>query len=145
MQDTTRPAAKSVTRRCTVSDKVDGATVQTRVHVVTLSREVEGGPISAVVDGQPADTTRAYWIIKDAWQVEELERVNFAAPIGKPRAHKLHKIMARVGLSHAQHYAFAARALGQEVASLAALTEQQARRVWAALVNAYPTARRAAA
>lgn len=34
--------------------------------------------------------------------------------IGKPRACKLHRIMGRLGLSHAQHYAFAGRALGRE-------------------------------
>lgn len=67
------------------------------------------------------------------------------AALGKPRAHKLHKIMGRLGLGHAEHYRFAARALGQNVESLAALTVEQARKVWAALVSAYPQARALAA
>lgn len=150
MQDnTTRPAAQRVTRRVTISDKVDGATVQVREHVVTLYRDTLGGEIKAVIDGKPADVARAYWAIKDAWKVEELERVEFpqpAAPIGKPRAHKLHKLMARLGLRHSDHYTLAAAALGMGYApdSLAALSETEARRVWAYLVSLYPQARRLA-
>lgn len=63
--------------------------------------------------------------------------------IGKARAARLHKIMGRLGL-HA-HYGVAARALGREVFSLAALTEAEARQVWAFVVNMFPHAARQAA
>ena len=52
------------------------------------------------------------------------------ATIGKPGASGLHRILARLGLGHADHYRAASAALGRMVASLAALSEQEARRVW---------------
>lgn len=54
-------------------------------------------------------------------------------PIGNARAARLHRLKARVGLPTGQHYAFAAAALGEwkPVPSLAALSEREARTVWA--------------
>ena len=52
------------------------------------------------------------------------------ATIGKARASRLHRILARLGLGHADHYRAASAALGRLVASLAALTEQEGRTVW---------------
>jgi len=50
--------------------------------------------------------------------------------IGKARASRLHRILARLGLGHADHYRAAWAALGRPVDSLAALTEQEGRQVW---------------
>lgn len=63
--------------------------------------------------------------------------------IGKARARCLHQLMGRLGLH--EHYGLAARALGRDVFSLATLTEQEARRVWAHVVNLFPHARDLAA
>lgn len=63
--------------------------------------------------------------------------------IGKARARRLHQLMGRLGLH--EHYGLAARALGRDVFSLATLTEQEARRVWAHVVNLFPHARDLAA
>ena len=52
------------------------------------------------------------------------------ATIGNARASRLHCILSRLGLGHADHYRAASAALGRAVGSLAALSEQEARRVW---------------
>lgn len=65
------------------------------------------------------------------------------ATLGKTRARRLHQLMGRLGLH--EHYGVAARALGRDVFSLATLTEQEARRVWAHVVNLFPHARDLAA
>ena len=52
------------------------------------------------------------------------------ATIGNARASRLHRILSRLGLSNADHYRAASAALGRMVASLAALTEVEARKVW---------------
>ena len=52
------------------------------------------------------------------------------ATIGKARASRLHRILSRLGLGHSDHYRAASAALGRMVASLAALSEQEARKVW---------------
>lgn len=65
--------------------------------------------------------------------------------IGKARAAKLHRLMGRAGLPSPAHYASAARALGREVSSLAALTEGEARTVWAYLCAHFPHVRQVAA
>ena len=52
------------------------------------------------------------------------------ATIGRARASKLHRILSRLGLGNADHHRAASAALGRMVASLAALSEQEARRVW---------------
>lgn len=72
--------------------------------------------------------------------------VNFtpaAQPIGKARARELHRLMGRLGLPSAQHYAIAAAALGEwvPVPSLADLYPIEARMVWRHLCALYPQAR----
>ena len=52
------------------------------------------------------------------------------ATIGKARASRLHRILSRLGLGNADHYRAASAALSRPVGSLAALSEQEARRVW---------------
>ena len=52
------------------------------------------------------------------------------ATIGRARASRLHRILSRLGLGNADHYRAASAALGRMVVSLAALSEQEARRVW---------------
>ena len=52
------------------------------------------------------------------------------AIIGKPRASRLHRVLGRLGLSNPDHYRAASAALGRAVGSLAALSEQEARKVW---------------
>lgn len=63
--------------------------------------------------------------------------------IGKARACRLHRLMGRLGLH--EHYGLATRALGRDVFSLAALTETEARAVWAFVVKLLPHARELAA
>ena len=145
MQDTKRPAL-SRTWKATVTYRECGVVVDVTTYTVTLSRAVIGGPLAAQVDGQEVDVTRAVGILQGA-QVEVLNEV-LSQPtppsIGKGRAHKLHKIMARLGLR--DHYGIARRACGLgECYSLAALTEGQAREVWAYLLNMFPVDARAAA
>jgi len=52
------------------------------------------------------------------------------ALLGKARAARLHRVLARLGLSSADHYRTASAALARMVDSLAALTEAEGRRVW---------------
>ena len=52
------------------------------------------------------------------------------ATIGKARASRLHRILSRLGLGHADHYRAASAALGRLVDNLAALTDGEARTVW---------------
>lgn len=106
-----------------------------------------GAPVTATVNGQPAVLEAALQIAAGLSQrtVSE-ERAPLppsAAPasIGKARAHRLHILMAQAGVPSGEHYRTAARALGRGVASLAALSEGEARRVWAYLGSAYPAAR----
>lgn len=148
MQDTKAPAL-SRTWRTSNTTEMDGAVVSSSTHTVTLSRAQVGGTLAAEVDGQPATVARAVSLLEDAWNVEVLEEVlsqpQTPPTIGKARAHKLHTIMGRLGLH--DHYGIARRGAGlDECFSLAALTEQQARAVWAYLVNMFPLdAHRAAA
>lgn len=106
-----------------------------------------GAPVVATVNGQPADLeaalTMAHGLTGRTVSEEWADRPA-PAPIGKARARRLHILMARAGVASGQHYTEAARALGRGVASLAALTEGEARRVWAHLCRAYPAAAGAA-
>jgi len=67
------------------------------------------------------------------------------ATIGKARAAHLHRLMGRLGLCNPDHYGSARRATGRDVFSLATLTEQEAREVWAYLCRTFPQARTLAA
>lgn len=151
MQDnttTTKPEALTRTWRTHNTTEQDGAVISSSSHTVTLRRDFVGGPLTAEVDGQAAPVRRAVLLLEDAWKVEVLaeDLAPLPAPtIGKARAHKLHKLMARVGVFQAHHYATATRATGREVDSLAALTEDEARDVWAYLCRTFPHARSVAA
>lgn len=148
MQDTTtRRPALSRTWRTHNTTELDRVVVSTHAHTVTLSRDEVGGPLTAEVDGKEVELKAAVMLLEDAYKLEVLAEVlapNPAPTIGKARAHKLHVIMGRLGLM--EHYGFARRAIGEQCFSLAALTEEQARKVWALLVHWYgEDARRAAA
>jgi len=52
------------------------------------------------------------------------------SPIGTERAERMHRELARIGLSRPEHAAFAARVLRRPVSALAALTVREAREVW---------------
>lgn len=85
-----------------------------------------------------------------AQQISYLDGVTFAPlaqPIGKARAARLHRLMGRLGIPSAQHYALAAAALGewQPVPSLADLYPIEARMVWRHLCALYPSAAQLAA
>ena len=146
MNDTKRPAL-SRTWQTRNSDKMDGAVVASYAHTVTISRDTVGGPLSATLDGEAVSLTRADAVLNSAW--ERVLTAETLAPltIGKARAAALHKIMARLGLPSAQHYGLAAAALCEPFAldSLATLTEDEARRVWAHVCRMFPTARSVAA
>lgn len=134
MQDTAaqKPEALSRTFHTVTEYRAYGEYWGNAAHTVTLSREYVGGPLSAEVDGEAADLDRAVKIITGATRQEVTAEVLAPLPaptIGKARAAKLHKLMGRAGLF--EHYGFAARALGREVFSLASLTEEEARTVWA--------------
>ncbi|WP_293909690.1 hypothetical protein [Deinococcus sp.] len=108
---------------------------------VTLSREEVGAPLSAQVNGQAASLSRAVRLLQNAQTVTLTAEVLPAAPIGNPRAHQLHRVMGRVGIPAAEHYAFARAATDDHsIYSLAALSAPQADAVWAYLCSCYPAA-----
>ena len=115
---------------------------------VTLSRDVLNGKLTATVNGEGCEVARADRLLRNADSVTLTAETLAPDTIGKARAHKLHKINGpALGLPHAQHYGLAAAALCEPFAldSLAALTEQEARRVWAHLCRMFPSARSVAA
>lgn len=138
MHDTTAPKPEALSRtfRVKVAHDMDGAVISTHAHTITLSRESVGSELAAVIDGQPASLSRAVQLIQWAYEKEVVAEQLAPAPIGKARAHKLHKLMARAGFQ--EHYGFATRALGKQVFSLAALTEEEARKVWAFVCHMCP-------
>lgn len=98
-------------------------------HTVTLTATAQG--IAAQVDGETVPTADAVSILQAAAQVEVIEETPMPAPtIGKARAARLHRLMARYGVPSGEHYGFAGAALDRPVYSLAALTEPEARAVW---------------
>ena len=141
MQDTA-PRATTRTRNTVTHDRMDGAVIQIREHTVTLTRTAAG--IEAVVDGQPCDLRHAVNILRGATTTTVTHEVLEAAPIGKARAARLHRLMARAGVASGEHYAFAAAALDRAVHSLAALTEPDARAVWDFLAFTFPHIKAAA-
>ena len=131
-----------------------GATVYLGSRVLTLSADHEGA-LSAQVDGEPRTVEEAArlmsWakregrvaLLEEKTLEPEAPQTAFTeAVIGKSRAAALHRIMGRLGLPSAQHYAIAAAALGEwvPVPSLADLYEREARVVWAHLCRLYPDA-----
>ncbi|WP_424951008.1 hypothetical protein [Deinococcus sp.] len=113
---------------------LDGAVLS--VHSYTVKVERVGDTLTAAyVDGLPVSIERAAHLLtwaKNTGTVKQVEAFDPAPalPLGKPRASRLHRIMARLGLGHADHYRAASAALGRPVDSLAALTEQEGRTVW---------------
>ena len=109
----------------------DGAVLS--VHSYTVKVERLGDILTAAyVDGQQVSIERAALLLtwaRDTGTVKQVEAFD-PSPLGKPRASRLHRILARLGLSNPDHYRAASAALGRPVDSLAALTEQEGRRVW---------------
>lgn len=120
-----------------------GVVTDRRVYAVTLARTADG--FAATIDGQPRPHGEAARILNMADRLTvTAETLEAPTPptIGKARASRLHRLMARAGLPSAQHYALAAAALGEwaTVPSLAELTEPEARTVWQHFARLYPAA-----
>lgn len=150
MNDTTaqKPEALSRTWAAVIEDRAYSEVWGVRRHTVTLSRAYVGAPMTAEVDGEAADFEEAVRLLARAEVLTLTAEVLAPLPaptIGKARAAKFHRILGRFGLPSAYHYRAASDALGREVASLAALTEEEARRVWAFLRRLFPTIEGAAA
>ena len=113
---------------------LDGAVLS--VHTYTVKVECMGDTLTAAyVDGQPVSIERAANLIcwaKDTGTVKQVEAFDPtpALTLGKPCASRLHRILAYLGLGHADHYRAASASSGRPVASLAALSEQEARTIW---------------
>ena len=94
-----------------------------------MTATIQGGQLVAgTLNGQAM--TGHCWA---ACTLDDLAHLSYTferATIGNARASRLHRILSRLGLGHADHYRAASAALGRMVASLAALTEQEARTVW---------------
>ena len=105
-------------------------------HTFTVKVEREGDTLTAAYcDGQPVSIERAADLLiwaKHTGTVRQVEAFDPAPALtlGRPRASRLHRVMARLGLGHADHYRAASAALGRPVDSLATLTEQEGRAVW---------------
>ena len=94
-----------------------------------MTATIQGGQLVAgTLNGQPM--TGHCWVACTLADLAHLPYTFERATIGKARASRLHRILSRLGLGHADHYHAASAALGRMVASLAALTEQEARTVW---------------
>jgi len=114
------------------------------LNTVTLTADQDGN-VTAQIDGQNADPAAAVRVLHYATRtalVSEYRAPTPAPVIGKTRAARLHRLMGRLGLPSAQHYALAAAALGEwaPLPSLAMLTELEARAVWMHLRRLYPAA-----
>ncbi|CAM3974199.1 hypothetical protein [Deinococcus marmoris] len=144
--NTTAPRTMSRTWKAHTTYRECSVVTGTATYTVTMTRTATG--FTATVDGQPVDVLAAARTLSGADRLTVTAEVLDTPPtIGKGRACELHRIMGKVGLSHAQHYAFAAAALGEwsPLLSLADLTEGEARTVWAHLSTLYPAARAFAA
>ena len=94
-----------------------------------MTATIQGGQLVAgTLNGQPM--TGHCWTACTLDDLSYLPYTFERATIGRARASRLHRILSRLGLGHADHYRAASAALGRMVASLAALSEQEARRVW---------------
>ena len=135
MNDSKRPALSRTWATVTVYREC-GVVTEVSRDSVTLSREAIGASLSAQVNGEAASLGRAVRLLNQA------ERATLTAevlpPIGNPRAHQLHRVMGRVGIPAAEHYAFARAATDDHsIYSLAALSAAQADTVWAFLCFCY--------
>ena len=95
----------------------------------SVTATVQGGQLVAgTLNGQPM--TGHCWTACTLADLAYLPSSFERATIGKARASRLHRILSRLGLGHADHYRAASAVLGRNVDSLAALTEAEGRRVW---------------
>lgn len=142
MNPTTKPRAVTRTWAVTLIFRECSVVTGSADYTVTLTRTA--GRLVAEVNGQPETLYRAVQMLEAAEKTVVLSEVLEApAAIGKARASRLHRLLGRLGLVSAQHYALAAAALGEwrPLPSLAALTEREARTVWAHICRLYPQAR----
>lgn len=129
----TKPRALSRTWEAHTTYRECSVVTGTATYTVTMTRTADG--FTATVNGQPVGVLDADRILRNADRLTVIaETLETPPTIGKGRAQELHRIMGKVGLPHAQHYALAAAALGEwsPLPSLADLTEDEARTVWAA-------------
>lgn len=137
MQDTapssTTPRALFRAWQATVTYRECGTVTDVQTYTVTMSRTAQG--VTATLNGRPADVLTAARILSSA-QSENALTVTAeildtpstpARAIGKAAAYDLHRELGR--LKYRDHYGTAAAALGEPVASLAALTAEQAQTV----------------
>lgn len=137
MQDTapssTTPRALFRAWQATVTYRECGTVTDVQTYTVTMSRTAQG--VTATLNGRPADVLAAARILSSA-QSENALTVTAeildtpstpARAIGKAAAHELHRELGRLG--YRDHYTTAAEVLGVPVASLAALTTEQAQTV----------------
>lgn len=141
--NTTRPRAITRTWDAHTTYRECGVVTGSAVHTVTLTRTPAG--LEATVNGEACELRRAVSILHGASHTTVTAEMLEPAPIGNARAAKLHGLMARAGVPSAEHYGFAGAALDRPVSSLAALTDAEARAVWAFLQDTHPHARAFAA
>lgn len=107
-------------------------------HDYLLTFTGYGDSIQITLNGKRCSKAIAEVITRLALNLGTFERLSGPSleapqPIGKKRAHAMHVELARHGYP-TNHYDLASGVLGREVASLAVLTEPEARTVWTALV-----------
>ena len=129
MNDTTR------TFRASYLVMTEGAVLSAHNHLLTFTGY--GADIVITLDGQPCSFEHAEAITRCALSLGSFERLSgpsLTPTIGKPAAHTLHVELAKRGYP-TNHYDLASGVLGRDVASLAALTENEARMVWTSLIH----------
>lgn len=118
------------------SDRMDGAVVQVRRHIVTL-RRIEG-EIEATVDGVACRLRDAVSILNGADSVTVTREELAPQPVGNVLGCELHRTLARAGIPSREHYGYASAALDTPVYSLALLTADQVAAVLAFLAFTHP-------
>ena len=94
-----------------------------------MTATIQGGQLVAgTLNGQAM--TGHCWAACTLADLAHLSYTFERATIGNARAPRLHRILSRLGLGHTDHYRAASVALGRMVGSLAALSEQEAHKVW---------------
>lgn len=121
------------TFKATYAITLDNAVLEAHTHTLTITGRT-AATIQATLDGQPCTFEEAERITRLALSLGSFEKISeSAASIGKARARQMHVELARHGYP-TNHYDLASGVLGREVASLAALTEAEARTVWTSLI-----------